>query len=67
MLTCQEAGHDIVEARAAPEREKVRRMVEEYQLRWGNGGQEASVSVTASVQEKFANYRPGSDARARHD
>jgi hypothetical protein len=29
--------------------------------------QKASVSVTANGQEKFANYRPGSDARARHN
>jgi len=34
-------------------------MVEEYQLRRGNGDQEDRGSVSLAVQEKFANYRPG--------
>ena len=49
-----------IEARAAPERVKVRRMVDEYQLRRGNGDQNANGSVSLDVQEKFANYRPPS-------
>jgi hypothetical protein len=41
-------------------REKVRRMVEEYQLRRGNGDSEPSSSVSLAVQQKFADYRPAS-------
>jgi hypothetical protein len=35
-------------------------MLEEYQSRRGNGDQETNGSVSLSVQEKFASYRPGS-------
>jgi hypothetical protein len=35
-------------------------MVEEYQVRRGNGDQDTNGSVSLSVQEKFANYRPDS-------
>ena len=49
-----------IEAQAAPGREKVRRMLEEYQSRRGNGDSEASSSVSMAVQEKFTNYRPDS-------
>jgi hypothetical protein len=47
-----------IEAKAAPEREKVRRMVEDYQLRRSNGEWDARGAVSMAVQEKFANYRP---------
>jgi hypothetical protein len=52
-----EEAHEI-EAQAAPSREKVRRMLEEYQSRRGNGDSEASSSVSMAVQEEFATYRP---------
>jgi hypothetical protein len=48
-----------IEAKAAPEREKVRRMVEEYQLRRSNGEENSGSLVSMAVQEKFANYRAG--------
>src|SRR5215469_15502852 len=49
-----------IEAQAAPGREKVRRMLEEYQSRRGNGDSAATSSVSMAVREKFANYRPDS-------
>jgi hypothetical protein len=49
-----------IEARAAPEREKVRQMFEAYRRGLGNGEQHPSASVSLAVQEKFANYRPPS-------
>jgi hypothetical protein len=49
-----------IEAVAKPTRQKVRQMLEEYQSRRGNGDQETSGSVSKAVEEKFANYRPGS-------
>ena len=57
-ISAQEAKE--IEARAAPNREKVRRMLEEYQLRRSNGDQNANGSISMSVQEKFARYRPAS-------
>jgi hypothetical protein len=35
-------------------------MLEEYQLRRSNGDQNANGSISMSVQEKFARYRPAS-------
>jgi hypothetical protein len=49
-----------IEAEAAPSREKVRRMLEEYQSRRGNGDSEASSSVSMAVRKKFAAYGPTS-------
>jgi hypothetical protein len=49
-----------IEAKAAPIREKVRRMLEAYRPGQGNGEGETNGSVSLAVQEKFANYRPTS-------
>jgi hypothetical protein len=49
-----------IEVKAAPVREKVRRMLEAYRPSHGNGDQETNASISKAVQEKFANYRPGS-------
>ena len=57
-ISAQEAKE--IEARAAPNREKVRRMLKEYQLRRSNGDQSANGSISMPVQEKFARYRPAS-------
>src|SRR6516164_268008 len=42
-----------IEAQAAPGREKVRRMLEEYQSRRGNGDSEASSSVSMAVRKSL--------------
>ena len=50
-----------IESEAAPEREKVRQMFDDYRKRCGGGeGGEQDIrdsSVSMAVQEKFANYR----------
>ena len=48
-----------IEAVAEPVRQSVKALYAAYRPNQGNGDQNASPSVSLSVQEKFANYRPG--------
>jgi hypothetical protein len=47
-----------IEAVAEPVRASVRQMFDRYKPNHGNGDQEKNGSVSLSVQEKFASYRP---------
>jgi len=58
VISAEEARQ--LNAEGEESRAKVREMFEEYHLRRSNGGQDASTSVSMSVQQKFANYLPDS-------
>jgi hypothetical protein len=49
-----------IEAVMEPVRASVRQMFDRYKPNRGNTGQETNRSISMSVQEKFASYRPGS-------
>jgi hypothetical protein len=48
-----------IEAQAEPVRERVKEMFEAYRPNQGNGDADTGSSISMAVQEKFANYRPG--------